>query len=116
MFALVVVLPTPPLPDVMTMTLDTWTSIFVWRLRDKAHKSGDSAFAVLEVDLSRAPAARLGDVVGGQVGARDGDQLRLEPLAEDARAQQALHAGDGAAAQRGSRCGCGRRRSPARPG
>src|SRR5262245_52881893 len=118
MFALVVVLPTPPLPEVTTMTFDTCASLAPIRgqsvngcqilcaffprsspgcLRSQRR---DPARAAVQVDLRRPPPPLGGDVLGRQVRAGDGDQLGLQPLAEDARARQTLHAGHGAAAQR----------------
>src|SRR5262245_45438866 len=94
-FAVVVVLPTPPLPDVMTTTLDTmvgppgsserasreWGKFFSLFVLE----GGDEAALVLQEDLGGAAAEGGGEIVGHEVLARDRDELRIELSTEDAR-------------------------------
>src|SRR5262249_24435675 len=97
MFALVVVLPTPPLPEVMTTILDTGAS-FAFLLRRDAvsmkrsvvgrgkfllakwgeSERQDAEATVLDEQLRRSLPPVGGDLVGGQVLAVDRDQLGLE--------------------------------------
>src|SRR3954468_6483426 len=91
--ALVVVLPTPPLPDVTTMILAMVS------LSDRFHH--ELAFGAAVQPHLRG----LAEHVGGQrdfgraVDARDGDELCFERQGEDARLGVALGAGDRLAAQ-----------------
>src|SRR5262249_54145963 len=114
--ALVVVFPTPPLPEVTTTTLDTAGLPFTlgcsgvrffepfsigapFRPRAKffaVSERRDPALAAVEIDLGGLAAPVGGDLVGHDVRAGDGHQLGLELLAEDARAEQARGARDGA--------------------
>src|SRR5665213_3451480 len=118
MLALVVVFPTPPFPDVITTTLDTWASLcgsiqrvfgdgakfFATISRRTSGKApsqrGDLALTVLQEDLHRLAPHLGGDLFGHDVRARDGDQLGLQLLTEDSRAGQPLGAGHGTAPQR----------------
>src|SRR5687768_8906210 len=94
MLALVVVLPTPPLPDVTTMNSVKRVSVlFLAELRQ------DDLSAV-EHDLYRFPAEFRGDFFEYLVLARDRDELRLEIEAVDPRVHVALRAGERAPAQR----------------
>src|SRR5688500_5568284 len=104
--ALVVVLPTPPLPEVTTtifvvirVQVPGWCAC-VSGLAVRVERLDDERVAV-EPHLRRL-ALHVGGQggVGGAVDAGDGDQLRLHAGAEDARCGVAARAGDGAAAQR----------------
>src|SRR3954453_22872310 len=106
--ALVVVLPTPPLPEVMTTTLDTRG--LLWKLRTHStvvpphcqifcSKRPRLALAVLEPDLGGLAAQRGRDLLGAHVRVGDGDQLGFQLLDEDACARQPVGAGDRASAQ-----------------
>ena len=79
-----VVLPTPPLPDVTTITLPIDLSCLIWmRLRfSRAFRLDRFAF---EPDLDGLPAQIRLHVLGRLVEAVDGDQLCFELAAEDAR-------------------------------
>src|SRR5688500_12659497 len=104
--ALVVVLPTPPLPEVMTTTLDTGRLLNALnersnelpnfllslplptgeRVGERIHlERQESAIAVFEIGLHGATAQLGRDLFGHDVRAADGDQLRLQLLDEDAR-------------------------------
>src|SRR5262245_47211288 len=87
--ALVVVFPTPPLPEVMTTTLDTmgllWSCAFHSTWFRRTHKffapllqRRRFALAVLHPDLRRLAAQRGGDLVGAHVLVRYRHQLRLQ--------------------------------------
>src|SRR4051794_20619392 len=91
--AVVVVLPTPPLPDVTTSTF----AILV-PLSFSIQRRSQDRFA-LEPHLRPPPDDRGLQVVGGPVEAVDRQELGLEPAAEDARPRVAHGARDGAAAQ-----------------
>src|SRR5450631_42760 len=102
--AVEVVLPTPPLPDVTTMTLPMWSLQIcadptLCRFNAASiHGRHHQHFAV-EPGLNE-PAAQGGvEVLGGAVEAVDRQQLRFDLAAEDARLPVARHAGHGAAAQ-----------------
>src|SRR5215469_10209367 len=92
--AVVVVLPTPPLPEVMTMTLAIWLPLLLLvQGRDLEH-------GAFETNLHRAAAQARFHLLGGAVIAVDGEQLRLVAAAEDARLAVAHRARHGAPAQR----------------
>ena len=120
MFALVVVLPTPPLPEVTTTTLDTFDKgcllDTVCLVPFNGRSDADAKFFVRRVCVIRGalirhspssrktcaarPRSSARDLVGHDVGAGDRHQLGLQLLAEDARARQPRRAGHRAAAQR----------------
>ena len=101
MAAAEVVLPTPPLPDVTTMTLAKFPSSCRSsrphpRAQDKALNHQPLA---LELDAGTSALVLLVDLLAHQVHAGDRQQLGLELVAEDQRGLVALDAGEGAAAQ-----------------
>src|SRR4051795_11636603 len=92
--AVVVVLPTPPLPDVTTSTLAI-SQISFWSVQ-----RSNSHGVALEPGLSRPAAQGRVDIVGGLVKAIDCKQFGLDLLTIDACARVAVHARHGTAAQR----------------
>src|SRR5215469_4696562 len=103
--AAVVVLPTPPLPDVTTMTLANAPSSSPCLVR-KSARTGAAAPArqnremVVDERHLRRLLQQLGrDRLADEITAGDRDQLGFEALREDARALVARGAGDGAAAK-----------------
>src|SRR6516162_5517928 len=86
-----VVLPTPPLPEVTTTTLDISSSLSI--------KPCDLDGVVLEPGLDGLAAHIRVDLVRGDVEAADHQELGLEAAAEDAGARLAIGARHGAAAQ-----------------
>src|SRR6516225_5934566 len=92
--ALVVVLPTPPLPEVTT-------TIFAMRVQSLELERGHHEDAVDQPHLGGLAGDVLGQRrLGGAVDARDGDEFGFEAGGEDARLGVAARAGDGLAAQR----------------
>src|SRR5882672_10797131 len=102
--AVEVVLPTPPLPDVTTMTLPIWSlricvNPTLCRFNAASiHGRHHQDFAV-EPSLNETPAQGGVEVLRRAVEAVDRQQLRLDLAAEDARLPVARHAGHGAAPQ-----------------
>src|SRR5690606_18221110 len=110
--ALVVVLPTPPLPEVTTITsaVRPWASV---SLVDPACGSATAVFSsmcmsgelldaqpvLVQPDLHRLAAQVPGNLLHHLVLAGDGDQFGVELTAEDAGGAVALGAGQRAAAQ-----------------
>src|SRR6266568_5608192 len=92
--AVVVVLPTPPLPDVTTSTLAI-SKISFWSVQ-----RSNSHGVALEPGLGRLAAQGRVDIVGGLVKAIDCKQFGLDLLTIDACARVTVHARHGAAAQR----------------
>src|SRR4029079_19043330 len=77
--AVVVVLPTPPLPDVTTRTLPILTPSFHNSIQRRDHHH-----IVIEPGLHRPAAIRSVDFLSSPVIAVDREQLGLDLLAEDA--------------------------------
>src|ERR1017187_7067084 len=102
--AVEVVLPTPPLPDVTTMTLPMVfsKSVSIPTLcrfnAASVHRRHHQHLAV-EPGLNEPPAQGGVEVFRGAVEAVDRQQLRFDLAAEDARRPVAGHAGHGAAPQ-----------------
>src|SRR5882724_3536934 len=92
--AVVVVLPTPPLPDVTTRTLAI--DVLLSRLIQRGNFHG----VALQPGLSRPVAQRRVDFFCGLVITIDGEKLRLDLLAIDSRGRIAVDAGHRPAAQR----------------
>src|SRR6266550_8203284 len=92
--AVVVVLPTPPLPDVTTRTLA------IDDLLSRLIQRGNFHGVALQPGLRRAVAERDVDFFCGLVVAVDGEQLCLDPLAVDPRIGIAVDARHRTAAQR----------------
>src|SRR5215218_8102231 len=93
--AVVVVLPTPPLPDVTTSTFAIQTPSC-----DASALTGDPDCAALKPGLHGPPEHIRRDVVGCRVMAVDGQKLGFERAAEDARLPVARRARDRSPAQR----------------
>src|SRR5918992_1341903 len=91
MAAVVVVLPTPPLPEVMTMILAK-ASLLLERV--------DAERIAVEIHLHPLLQQAVLEIIAGAVDAADRHQLRLEAVAEDARLGVAVGAGQRATAQR----------------
>src|SRR5688500_18979834 len=101
MLALVVVLPTPPLPEVTTMiSAKCWSSVLLWVPTSWASvELFDAERFAVQPDLHRLAVQFLRDVLQHLVVAGDGDQFGVEFAAEDACLRIALGAGEGAAAE-----------------
>src|SRR5437868_1519389 len=91
--ALVVVLPTPPLPEVTTTTR-VMRSTFLTRLngRGRLERRDGQALVAVGVEPQRdahRPAAEVLELVGleGSIDARNGDQLGVKVIGDDARAR-----------------------------
>src|SRR3954447_5734853 len=93
--AVVVVLPTPPLPDVTTKTLAIETILLSW-LVQRCNSHG----AALKPGLGRPAAQGFVDIVGSLVESIDCKQFGFDLLAKDARARVPVDPRHGAAAQR----------------
>src|ERR1700759_3688178 len=93
--AVVVVLPTPPLPDVTTKTFAIVNSLTLTCSIERRDLH-DVAF---EPGLGRAMAQFVADLVGGEVEAVDRQQFSLDLLAEDPRRAVAVDSGHRTAAQ-----------------
>ena len=91
------VLPTPPLPDVTTITLPIDLSCVPSSPVSRAFHPQRTA---LQPDLNGLAAQVRLHVLSRQVEAVDGDELGLELAAENARRGVAGRAGHGSAAQR----------------
>ena len=94
MAAELVVLPTPPLPEVTVMT---------WELLGKAGgllKLLEPQRVAIEAHLHGAPEGCAGQALAHGVEAGDGDELWVEIEREDSRLGVVIGAGHGAAAQR----------------
>src|ERR687891_442339 len=91
--AVVVVLPTPPLPDVTTTTLAIWLFPSMSVERRDLHRT------VLQPRMHRSLLHMRLKLVGDLVVAVDGNQLCLQPVAEDARLVVAEDPGERSAAQ-----------------
>src|SRR6266511_1382749 len=86
--ALDVVLPTPPLPEVMTMTLANLSSISPeWpvppsdrtcRVKPLSRERFDRDPVAFQKDLYRLADERLRDILADSPEARDGDQFRFQ--------------------------------------
>src|SRR5690606_9586883 len=94
--ALLVVLPTPPLPEVTTM-ISAKTRLLCG---PPSVECGDLEFFVLQPDLHRLAVQLLRDIFQHFVVPGHGDQFGVEGAAEDARRGVALGAGQRAPAQR----------------
>src|SRR5690606_16369380 len=94
--ALLVVLPTPPLPEVTTM-ISAKTRLLCG---PPSVECGDLEFFVVQPDLHRLAVQLLRDIFQHFVVSGHGHQLGMEGAAEDARLGIALGTGQGAAAQR----------------
>src|SRR6185312_12331696 len=78
----VVVLPTPPFPEVTTITCATEPSCFV---RSPGSILDDHYPLVLHQDLSGLPQMPRRDLVADEIAAGNADQLGFEPPDEDTR-------------------------------
>src|SRR5690606_9057691 len=94
--ALLVVLPTPPLPEVTTMISAKTRLLCV----SPSIERGDLEFVVVEPDLHGLARQRLRDIFQPFVVAGHGDHLGVDGAAEDARRGVPLGTGERAAAQR----------------
>src|SRR5215468_11276328 len=92
--AVVVVLPTPPLPDVTTSTLAI-SKLLCWSVQ-----RCDSHSLALKPGLGGPAAQGSIDVFRGLIKSINCKQFGLDPLAEDPRVGIAVHARHGATAQR----------------
>src|SRR5690348_9927562 len=95
--AVEVVLPTPPLPEVMTMILATLRCLLSagGHLFQRLHAER----AAVEECLNASAAQRRIDGIAELVETRDRNQLRFEPLAKNARGAVPMDAGERPAAQ-----------------
>src|SRR5690606_30397525 len=93
--ALVVVLPTPPLPDVTTMISAMWVPLVGLLVQ-----RGDLELVAIQPHLRGPPAQVLRDLLEHLGVPGDGDELAEDPAAEEAGPGVALWAGEGPAAQR----------------
>src|SRR6516164_6728257 len=89
-----VVLPTPPLPEVSTITLPAKTAPLFPSI------SGDGQPLIDERDLHRETLLFRGELLADEIATGNADELGLEPAAEDSRIDVAAGAGQGAATER----------------